>query len=201
MSLPAHVVPSASSRDRRTLVRGCVCIVLILLVGKGMPAWRRATGAVSTGTTAARAQLARDERLIGERRRTSEALDRRTTALIGLSAAFFKGRSPDEGAAALAAQVSDAAAENGVHLGSLQPHADSAPNALLVPISVSTSGTGDIRGIEGMLRDLESSAPLVDVRQLTVSQPDPAAPTDRMEMLHVEITVRGMFRRLPSDDE
>jgi len=48
-----------------------------------------------------------------------------------------------------------------------------------------------------MLRDLESGVPVVEVQQLTIAQPDPTAPADRMEMLHVELTVRGLYRSVP----
>ncbi len=97
----------------------------------------------------------------------------------------------------LAAVVTDAADANGVHLSSLQPAFDSTTHSLLVSVVVHASGTGDVHGVAGMLRDLESGVPLVDVRQMTVAQSDPAATPDRMETLHVEFTARGLFRGVP----
>lgn len=186
--------------DLRVLIRGAVGVALILVVGRGIPAWRRWSADVMQRRTTAALERARAERLVAARKRTSQALDRSVTAYLALSQGFLKGRSPAEGAAALSALIADAAEANGVHLASMQPHADSASRTLLVPLTVSVSGTGDVRGIAGMLGSLESGTPLVEVRELTIAQPDPAAAGDHMEALRVELTIRALFRRTPGTE-
>lgn len=189
------------SHDARVAIVGAGCIALILAGGKGLPAWRHWHTAVEQHHLDARVGLLRVQQLVAGARSTRDALDRATGSYLSLSPAFLKGRSPDEGAAALAALVSDAAEDNGVHLASLQPRADSARASLLVPVTVTVSGTGDSRGVTGLLAELESGAPLVEVRDVTISQPDPAAPADHMEALHMDLTVRGLFRRIPDGDQ
>lgn len=189
------------SHDARVAVAGAGCIALILAGGKGVPRWRHWHSTIEQRHTDARARLLRAQQLVAESRSTHEALDREIGSYFSLAPAFFKGRSPNEGAADLAALVSDAADDNAVHLASLQPRADSVQGSLLVPVTVTVSATGDSRGVTGLLAELESGAPLVEVRDVTISQPDPAAPADHMEALHMDLTIRGLFRRTPDADQ
>jgi type II secretion system (T2SS) protein M len=186
----------------RTLFLGAGCVATMLGMSKALPvliASRRNTSAKMRQT---RTQLAQDRQIVAGRGEVLKSLDRTTTAFLGISPAFLKGATASQAAATLASIVADAADANGVHLTSLQPQNDSVARSLIVPVSVRVSGTGDIRGLSGMLRDLESGVPLIDVRQLTIAQPDPTAPADRMESLHAELMIRGLYRRVPggSDD-
>ena len=189
------------SRDVRTLLIGVVCVGSMLLVGKVIPRMIAKRRAADTQLRLTRAEVAQDRKIISHRKGTLKSLDETTTEFLGLSSAFLKGSSASQAAAALASVVADAADANGVHLSSVQPEADSANRTLLVPVIVHASGTGDVRGVSGMLRDLEGGEPLSEVRQLTIAQSDPAAPADRMEALHIEFTVRGLYRRIPDSPD
>jgi len=187
----------ALSRDARTLVIGVTCVSTMLLVGKVIPAVIASHRANATQLRLIRGDLAQDRSIIARRNEIAQSLDATTTAFLGMAPAFLKGTASSQGAAMLASVVADAADANGVSLSSLQPVADTSSHTLVVPVSVQTSGTGDIRGISGMLRDLESGVPIVEVQRLMIAQPDPTGPADHMEMLHVELTVRGLYRSVP----
>lgn len=200
-----HSAPVKHSRElshnARVLVLGIACIAIILGAGKGLPVWVHWRAGMSEELDRAQAQLHRDQRLVASRRAVRLSLDHQTTLFLGLSQAFLKGKSASQGAASLASILADAGDANGVHFSSLQPQADSTSRSLIVPVTVRASGSGDIRGISGMLRDLEGGVPLIEIREITVGQSDPAAPADHMEVLHVELTVRGLYRRTPDDSD
>lgn len=202
-SMMAGSAPPAShlSKDVRTLLIGVACVGTMLLVGKVIPRMMATRRATESQLRLMRTELAQDRQIISHRKSTLKSLDETTTKFLGYSSAFLKGSSASQAAAALASVVADAADANGVHLSSVQPEADSANRTLLVPVVVHASGTGDVRGISGMLRDLEGGEPLTEVRQLTITQSDPAASADRMEALHVELTVRGLYRRIPDSPD
>lgn len=185
------------SRDMRTLLIGAACVSTMLLVGKVIPALVASHRAAAAQLRMIRGDLAQDRETVGRRNEIVRSVDATTTAFLGIAPAFLKGNAASQGAAMLASVVADAADGNDVHLSSLQPVADTSTRTLVVPVSVHTNGTGDIRGILGMLRDLESGVPVVEVQQLMIAQTDPTAPADHMEMLHVELTVRGLYRRVP----
>ena len=185
------------SRDLRTLLIGAACVSAMLLVGKVIPAVIASHRATSTQLRMVRGELAQDRQIIRRRSDVIKSLDATTTTFLGIAPAFLKGNAASQGAAMLASVVADAADANNVHLSSLQPVADTSSRTLVVPVVVHTSGTGDIRGISGMLRDLESGVPVVEIQQLMIAQSDPTAPADHMEALHVEFTVRGLYRRVP----
>lgn len=197
------VRPSRLSRDMRTLIFGAVCIAGMLTISRGIPLLVASYRATAMQLRTTHDELEQDRQIVAQRSNVLASLDRTTTAFLGASPAFLKGSSADQAAAMLASVISDAADANGVHLSSLQPVVDSTSRTLIVPILVRVSGAGDVRGVSGMLRDLEGGVPLVDVRQVTIAQPDPAAPSDRMESLHIELTARGLYRRMPgiSDDK
>lgn len=189
------------SRDMRTFLFGIICIVSMLGIGKGLPVLIATHRRTSAQLRMSRHMLAQDRQVVASRGEILKSLDNTGTAFLGVSPAFLKGATASQAAATLASVVADAADANGVHLSSLQPQNDSVARSLIVPVSVHVSGTGDVRGVSGMLRDLENGVPLIDIRQLIIAQPDPSATADHMEALHVELTARGLYRRVPSDPD
>ncbi len=191
-----------TSNDMRTLLVGVVCVIAMLAVGKGIPLAITSRRTTAGQLRMVRSKLAQDSEIVAGRTGVIKAIDKTSTAFLGLSPAFLKGSAASQAAAGLASVIADAADANGVHVASLQPEVDSVSRSLIVPIIMRLSATGDVRGVSGMLRDLESGVPLVDVRQVTIAQPDPTATSEHMESLHVDLTVRGLYRRVPgsSDD-
>lgn len=185
------------SGDVRTLLLGAAAISGILLFGKVVPRVITSQHVISSQLRAAHDELVRDTQVVADRDAVLKAIERTTTAFLGLSSAFLKGNSANQAAAGLSAEVADAAEANGVHLSALEPGADSTTQALIVPVVVHATGTGDAAGVIGMLRYLEGGMPLANVLQLTVAQFEPSAPSSHMETLRVDFTVRAMYRRVP----
>jgi hypothetical protein len=52
---------------------------------------------------------------------------------------------------------------------------------------------GDVAGLAGLLRAVETSEPLLSVVSLAVSAPDPHAHPSTPEVLHLEIDVSGYY--------
>ena len=100
--------------------------------------------------------------------------------------------------------MSDAATDAGVKLGSVQPRVDSEPRTLgaaraplhqaFARISVHGDAVGDVVALTQFLAELEHGPVLLAVRALSITQPEPAAPSSRMETLHAEFAVVGLAR-------
>ena len=71
---------------------------------------------------------------------------------------------------------------------------DSASRNGLARVAVRASGIGDIAGVTRLLQDIESGVPLLAVRELSITQPEPAAPDGRAEALRFEVLVEGLAR-------
>jgi hypothetical protein len=183
-----------SRRDRRALVAGSVVLSLLVIVRNGVPAVRER---VSTGHAAALDAL-RDASIASEDARllplVSESLGVRRERLAALDTTLLRGTTPAEAGAALASVLSDYADDRSVRLAFVQVRPDSASRNGLARVAVRASGIGDIAGVTRLLNDIESGAPLLAVRELSITQPEPAAPDGRAEALRFEVLVEGLAR-------
>jgi len=204
-------VPELSSRDRRTLLRGAAVIAAVLFLAKGVPAWRRwreETGAAAQ-ELAADAQQA--ETLLKTMPALRDSLRVRSARLQSLAPTIVPGDTPGSAAAALASLVGDAAGDAGVTLGGLEPRADTAEATLgaarsrtsspFVRVSVHGQMTGDIVSIMQFLANIEHGPTILAIRELSITQAEPAASTTHMETLHGDVTVVGLARGTPSNKE
>lgn len=193
-----------SDRDRRTLMLGAIAIAALLLLTKGVPAWHAwqrdaEAGAIELATDAARSDAA-----IAAYPVLHDSLRVRSARLQALGSAIVAGADPASAAASLATIVSDAAADAGVKLGAVQPRVDSEPHSLganrapsrqvFTHVSVRGDAIGDIVALTQFLADLEHGPALLAVRELSITQPEPAAPSNRMETLHADFAVVGLAR-------
>jgi len=184
-----------SARDRRALAIGAAAIVALTVLGRGLPAllsWERemATVAEERGAELARAhvQIARAE-IFQDSARAHGA------RIVALAPLLLGGDSPATASATLAGIVSGAAARANVRVGALQLHADTATRGAFVRVGVRGEVTGDIAGVMAMLASLEHGPTMLAIRELSITQPEPAATPDHMEALHVELLVEGMMQR------
>jgi len=104
----------------------------------------------------------------------------------------MRGGSPAAAAAALASTVGDIADENTLKVTSLQLRSDSVAKAGLASIQVRLTGVTDVAGLAGFLRSIEGAATPMAVRDLTVSQPEPAASDAKPETLRIDILVESL---------
>jgi len=196
-------LPSLSARDRRTLAGGGLAVTVVLLLGKGVPAWHAWERDSRASAAEVVADAARADQLLATYPALRDSLRARSARTLGIAPLVVEGDTPAAAAATLASFVSDAASDAGVKLGAVQPRSDGsgAPSTppqrpaqrhAFVRVSVHGDLTGDVVGLAQFLGDLERGPTLLAVRDLTISQPEPQAPTTRMEALHAEFTVVGL---------
>jgi hypothetical protein len=183
-----------SARDRRTLLLGASVIGSLIVLARGVPAWR---GWVSEARAGAHEQVraaADADALLTRARAARDTLAARNARYVALAPALVAGSTPAEASATLASLVSNAASLAGVKLGAVQlrPAADTAARRTFVRIGVHADIVGDIAGITTLLASLEHGPLRLRVRDVTVTQPDAAAPGDRVEALRAELTVEGL---------
>lgn len=181
-----------SRRDRRVLAIGAGVIALLLLVSRGVPAWRRWDADARTGA----AELLRDEAEARTQVRILPALvdsaEARRNRLSRLAPSLLDGESAASAGATLASILTGAAARAGVRLGSVQVAADTASASTFTRVSVRADATGDLQGITEMLQSLETAPELLAVRELSITQPDVGGSPDRPESLQVDLTIQGL---------
>jgi hypothetical protein len=184
-----------SVRDRRALSIGAAAILGLILLGRGLPAllsWERkeATRAQAQGAELARARVE-----IARARAVQDSAREHGARIVALAPLLLGGDSPATATATLAGIVSGAAARANVRVGALQLHADTASKSTFVRVGVRGEVTGDIAGVTAMLASLERGPTMLAIRELSITQPEPAAASDHMEALHVELVVEGLMQR------
>ncbi len=184
---------SLSARDRRTLVIGAVSIGCLVIVGRGVPAWRAwEHRAIASADAAARA-TARDQALTRNARVIHDSLAARRARFTALAPAWLGGDSPAAAGAGLAAVITRAATDAAVTLGTLDIHTDSAGQAPFVPLRVRVSVSGDIQGLATLLAALDRGPVATNVASLDVQGGDPAATPQRPEILHADLTIEALW--------
>jgi hypothetical protein len=181
-----------SGRDRRVLVAGAAAIALILLVGRGIPAWRRWDERVRAGAERQAEAAARSEAAVQDLPAALDSLEARRTRFLALGGTVLEGGSPAAAGAALASLVSGAAARAGVQVGSVQVRPDTASAGTFLRVVVRADATGDLPSITRMLALLEGAPERLAIRELSITQPNPGGPAEQPEALRLEVAVEGM---------
>jgi hypothetical protein len=182
-----------TQRDRKVLATGAIACAALAAGARGIPAllqWTRdSRGAAAqlVGEEArARASIARADE-------TRDTLTSRNARYLALAPRLLEGESAAGAGAALASILSGAAAVSSVRVGSVQIRADTATHGVFTKVAVSVDLTGDIRGLTAMLATLERGPALLAVRELSITQPEPAAGDDRAETLRADLMVEGLM--------
>ncbi|HEU0013975.1 MAG TPA: type II secretion system protein GspM [Longimicrobium sp.] len=186
------MIARMSDRDRRVLVMGAIAIALMLLLTRGLPAWRRWDRDARAAAAEMAAEAARAEAGVRRLPAALDSLQARKARLVALGQSLLDGDTPAAAGATLASLVTGAAARAGVQTGSVQVRPDTTAGATFSRIRVSADGVGDLPAITRMLTLLEGAPELLAVRALAITQPDAGGPADRAESLRVEITVEGL---------
>lgn len=182
-----------TSRDRRVLAVGAVACATLAIGARGIPVLLRWTH----DSRAAAAQLVGEERRartsIAHAIETRDTLAARNARYLALAPRLLDGETAAGAGGALASIVSGAAAASSVRLGSVQIRADTVRRGVFTSVAVRADLTGDIGGIAAMLAMLESGPALLAVRELSITQPEPAAADDRAEVLRADVVVEGLM--------
>lgn len=185
-----------SAKDRRTAVFGIVVVGTLIGLSRGLPAfreWERTRVAEASELTAKASSARASVRMLGVLR---DSLRARSQALAVLDSAMLSGASAAAAAADLASTIDELATASRIKVASMQLRADSAAAGALTTVAVRVSGTTDVAGLAAFLRAVETNDTPLVVRELTVSQSEPAAPQSKPEALHVDVVVEGLARIL-----
>jgi Type II secretion system (T2SS), protein M subtype b len=181
------------ARDRRTLALGAMGIGSLLLVTRGLPAWRAWVTETRAAAAEQRATAARAEAVVQGAQAMGDSLVARNRRFLALAPTLLAGRTVNAAGATLASLVSGAAAEAGVTLGAVQLRSrDAVPSSTFTRIRVECDVTGDIRGVSRFLLALERGPVRLAVRDLTVTQSDAVGAPDRAEVLHATMAIEGL---------
>lgn len=190
MKLPAlHLSP----RDRRAVAAG-LGLVVLTAAARSLPAAYGAARTVRQRSDAAALELARGRELLLAQGLLRDSLGARASRLIGYAPRFLAGRTSAEAGAELAGLLSAGAARHQVRLVRQDARPDSALGPFVV-VTLRVEAEGDITGLAGLLAELEEGVPLLNIPELILSAPEPAAPATQAERLRAELTVTGL--RLP----
>lgn len=190
--------PQLGARDRRVLSVGALTISLLVGLSRGLPALRAWERAQMTEARTAALQLAELRNGVASLPLMRESLVVRRARLAAIDSLLPSGASPSGVAAAIASILEQSADDNAVKLTNLQLRADSTVCVGLVRVSVRLSGVTDVSGLAGLLRSIEAGETPLVVRDLSVSQPEPAAPDSRPEALRFDVLVAGIGRISPN---
>jgi hypothetical protein len=182
-----------SARDRRTLIVGASVVGGLFAAARGLPSlvrWqndrRMEVESMVADLSAARA---------GARQMPAmrDSLRARQKRLAAVDSAILSGPTSSSAAAMLASALEELATESSVKVSAMQLHADSAAGAL-VQVGVRVTAVTDVYGLLAMLRAIEGGEMLLAVRELAVTQPEPAAPSSKPEALRIDMMVVGLAR-------
>ncbi|HTI62343.1 MAG TPA: GspMb/PilO family protein [Gemmatimonadaceae bacterium] len=190
--------PQLGVRDRRVLSVGALTISLLVGLSRGLPALRAWERARMTEARTVALQLAELRNGVESLPLMRESLVVRRARLAAIDSLLPAGASPSAVAAAIASILEQSADDNAVKLTNLQLRADSTVRVGLVRVSVRLSGVTDVSGLAGLLRSIEAGETPLVVRDLSVSQPEPAAPDSRPEALRFDVLVAGIGRISPN---
>jgi hypothetical protein len=182
-----------STRERRALAFGVGLILLLLIVGRGMPrlhAWVR--GRTDTADALA-LKLNRARASVNDERRNQLLAHDASLRLARYDSAMLSGHLPTLASARLAALLSECAEATETQLGAVQLSSDST-RAQLGHVTARVEVTGDLEAIALFLDALEEGPELLAVRQLDLAPDGSVSAPAQPERLRAQILVEGVYR-------
>lgn len=187
------------TKDRRALGAGVLVIGSMLLVGRGVPAWRQWERSQRLAAQESSERLRRAQSSIRAHPSIITMRGELAARLDSLSSTHLHAPSVTIACAALAAMMSDLGDESAIRVTSISVRPDTVTKAAFTRIAVRVSATGDVEGLADYLRSVESSGQMLAVRELSVAQTDPTAPDSRAELLRFELLVEALARIAPTE--
>jgi hypothetical protein len=185
-----------SDRDRRVLVLGGVCILLIVALGRGVPALRSWSAERQRQAAESAELLAHREWLAHNAHGLEREMARVRHALATYDSALVEGGSPSTASARLAELVSDAVSDTDAKLASIRMSADSVTKpGELGHVVAYASVSGDLASLAAVLQTLEEGPQLLSISELSIASIQPAVARTQDEQLQAELIVDGLYRR------
>jgi hypothetical protein len=185
-----------TDRDRRVLVLGGLCMLLIAGLGRGIPALGRWAAERQREAVESTQQLAQREWLARNARGLDRELARVRRELAAYDSALVEGETPSTASARLAQLVSDAIADTDARLASVRMSADSATKrGELAQVVAYASVSGDLFSLATVLQSLEEGPRLLAVSELSIASMQSGVARTQAEQLQAEVVVQGLYRR------
>jgi len=189
-------LPTLGARDRRALGFGGSAIAALIVVMCGVPPVRAWSASSVASAREVVAEAERGEQSVSAGGALRDSMRVRGARFVALAPMLLDGSSAATAAATLASLISGAAATADAKLGAVHVRLDTGRRAdvgsTFARASARADVTADIRGLSRFLRALERGPTLLAIRELSVTQPEPAATADRPEMLRVELVIDGL---------
>ncbi len=164
-----------SRRERRTIARAALVLVLAWLTLKAGPFLAHRASLLSAQARLATMTLARGRATLDAEPALRESLASRARLLVGLAPRLLAGGSPAEASAELAALAGGGASTHHVRVTQQDARPDSSAS-VFTRIALHLNAEGDAAGVAGWISDLEEGDKLIRVRSLAISAPEPGAP-------------------------
>jgi hypothetical protein len=184
-----------SPRDRTVLVFGVVVIGSLVGASKGLPRWREWEQTQQASATEALREASTLEATSRGLRALRDSAGARKARVDSLMAGLVAAATPQSAVAMLASTISGFANDAEVRLVSATVRSDSVFTGGFATVAVRVSAIGDIEGFIALFHHIEGSDLLLAIRELNVSQPEPAAPDNRPETLHADFVIESLAVR------
>ena len=188
-----ELLSSRNARTTRTLITGLSVIALILLAGKGIPAWYRWQRDAVTTEAEVHAKLERARATLRDTAAVRDSLAARAARLSALTPAVLTNAPAAAAGGMLASMLSDAAADAGMRVASVQVRPDTVKRNGYMKVGVRGDLVGDVIGLQKLLTALEGGLTLLSVRELSIVQPEILSAPTRPEALRVQLVVEALI--------
>lgn len=180
------------ARDRRALFLGAGAIVAAVTALRVVPVTAGVAQRLRDRVATQEATLANARQLLASHREDRDSLQIALGRLVALAPKLIAGRTPTDAAASLASALEGLAARHAVRVTHLNTTPDSAGGPVR-GITAYLELEGDVRGLTALLAAIETGLPVLTVRSLTVTAPEPGAHARGPERLRIALTVTGWY--------
>lgn len=179
-------------RDRRAVILGTAILGISVVGLRVLPAAGRWVAALRSAAREERALLRRAQSVLGARSAVADSLHRALNAIVALAPRLVEGHTQAESQAGLTSLVSMEAGRHALKVVRLDPLPDSA-TGVFMRVALRAELEGDIAGVVGLVRRIETSDPTLSATGLRISALDPASGKRVPEVLRVEMNVAGYY--------
>jgi hypothetical protein len=177
--------------DRRVVIVGGAALAAAIFVLRIIP-WSVREVIRLRDTAADRvATAARAREVLTQTADVRDSFSAVLSGIVGLAPALVDGHTSTDAQVSLAGLLTLAANRQSLRVVRLDPLPDSAAG-VFGRVRTHAELEGDVKGLTGLLRVIETGDPLLTVTSLVVSAPDVSA---RTEVLRLEIEVAGYYFR------
>lgn len=181
-----------TGREQRLLVLGASLLAVSVVVTRIAPAGMRYSQSAVEQSRARAGQAARAAMMIQSLPTLRDSLGGVAASLVAAAPLLMEGRTPADAATSLSVWITLASERERLRIRQLESQPDSGRGAIR-PVTVRAQLEGDIAGIGGFLRHVEAGAPLLSVREFSLTTLDASGRLGGTETLRFELAIRGWY--------